>query len=377
VDPGPVIERVEALHLRIPLETPIVLGELVIAHRDFVIVRVRTSDGVEGVAYSLSRGAPVDLVVTDQLAPLLVGRDPLDIPRRIEELTRAMVALGPVGIVQRAISLLEICLWDIKGQVAGLPVWRLLGGYRDAAEVLLVAPYAGPDEADEDYAARLGGLAARGYTALKLYPLADPAAMARRLAALRDLLGGDIGLIVDMAWSWRSSRQAIDAVRGWEGYDLAWVEDPFPSSDWRAMRELSDAVRTPIAAGDEVTVRETMEALIEERAVDLVRLDATTIGGLSAFAAVRESAARARLAISPHAYPEIHRHCVFAWPDVGPVEIFPPRSPTWGTYRFLPEEPDLPATGGLLAAPMEPGLGLRIDWAAARSLATRTTSASR
>ncbi|CAN5605266.1 enolase C-terminal domain-like protein [soil metagenome] len=377
MDPSLAIERVEALYCRVPLETPIVLGELALAERDFVIVRVRTTDGREGVAYSLSRGAPVDLVVTDLLAPLVVGRDALDIPRRIEELTRALVALGPEGVVQRALSLLEICLWDIKGQVAGMPVWRLLGGYRDAAEVQLVAPYAGPDETDEAYAGRLHGLAARGYTALKLYPLADPAAMARRLSALRDTLGEDIGLIVDMAWSWHTGRQAIEAVRGWEDYRLAWVEDPFPASDWRSIRALSEAVRTPIAAGDEVTVRETTETLIAERAVDLVRLDATTIGGLSAFAAVRESAARARLAISPHAYPEIHRHCVFAWPDVGPVEIFPPGSPTWGTSRFLADEPDLPAGGGPLPAPTEPGLGLHIDWAAARSLALRTTSAGR
>ena len=336
-------------------------------HRDFVVVRVRTVDGVEGLAYSLSRGAPVDLVVTDMLAPLLVGRDSLDIARRVDELSRAMVTLGPVGIVQRAISLLEICLWDIKGRVAGLPVWRLLGGYRDAAEVLLVAPYAEAEETDEDYAERLTAQAARGYSALKLYPLADPASMARRLSALRDVLGARIGLIVDMAWSWRSVRQAIDAVRRWEEFDLTWVEDPFPASDWRSMRALSEAVRTPIAAGDEVTVRETMEALIAERAVDVVRLDATTIGGLSAFAAVRDSASRARLTVSPHAYPEIHRHCAFAWPDVGPVEIFPPRSLTWGASRFLTDELDLPAADTMLAAPTEPGLGLHVDWAAAGS----------
>jgi L-alanine-DL-glutamate epimerase-like enolase superfamily enzyme len=377
VGAGLTVERVDALYCRIPLEQPIVLGELVISHRDFVLTRVRTSDGVDGLAYALSRGAPVDIVVTDLLAPLLVGRDAQDIARRVEEMTRAMVTLGPDGIVQRAISLLELCLWDIKGRVASMPVWRLLGGYRDQADVLLVAPYAAPDEVDEAYAERLTEHAARGYAALKLYPLPNPAAMAKRLAVLRDVLGARIGLIVDMAWSWRSSRQAIEAVRGWEGSDLAWVEDPLPASDWRSLRALSDAVETPIAAGDEVTLRGTMETLIEERAVDVHRLDAMTIGGLSAFAAVRGSASRAGLTVSPHAYPEIHRHCVFAWPDVGPIEVFPSRSPTWGTSRFLEDEPDLPGAAGTLAAPMEPGLGLHIDWAAAGSLALRTTAATR
>ena len=373
----PVIDRVEAWHCRIALQTPIVLGDLVIKHRDFVIVRVGASDGLQGAAYALSRGAPVDLVVTELLAPVLLGRNALDIPRRVEELARAVVALGPVGVVQRAISLIDICLWDIKGQVAGLPVWRLLGGYRENADVMLVAPYAEAQESDAAYAERLAEPAARGYAALKLYPLADPAAMARRLAALRRTLGDRVGLVVDMAWSWRTAQQAIDAVRTWEDFALSWVEDPFPASEWPSIRALADAVRTPIGAGDEVSVRATMDTLIAERAVDLVRLDATTIGGFSQFAAVRESAGRAGYAVSPHAYPEIHRHCVFAWPNVGPVEIFPPGSPTWGTSSFLEEEIDLSPSSALISAPSDAGLGLRIDWGAVASLSTRSTSVAR
>lgn len=372
-----VIDRIEAWHCRITLDTPIVLGDLVIEHREFVLVRVRTSDGVEGAAYALSRGAPVDLTVTEVLAPLLLGRSALDIPRRIEDLTRAVVALGPTGVVLRAISLLDICLWDIKGQVAGLPVWRLLGGYREAAEVMMVAPYAAPQETDAQYAARLFEPAARGYAALKLYPLADPLAMARRLEAVRGAVGDQVGLVVDMAWSWRTVQQAVEAVQAWDDFGLSWVEDPFPASDWHAIRALADAVRTPIGAGDEVSVRSTMDALITERAVDLVRLDATAIGGFSQFASVRESAHRAGYAISPHAYPEIHRHCVFAWPDVGPLEIFPPGSPTWGASRFLATEIDLPRGSTEIPAPTDAGLGLRVDWAAVASLSARSTSAAR
>lgn len=369
-----MIDRIESWHCRVTLETPIVLGEMVIAHRDFVIVRVSTADGLEGVAYSLSRGAPVDLAVTELLGPLLLGRDALDIPKRMEELRRGMVALGPVGVVGRAMSLLDICLWDIKGKVADLPVWRLLGGYRTSAAVLLVAPYAAPGEPDGAYVERLGPLAQRGYVALKLYPLADPAAMARRLATLRDGLGEDIGLIVDMAWSWRSARQAIDAVKRWEGFGLSWVEDPLLAADWGSIRTLAEAVQTPIAAGDEVSVRAEVDALIAERAVDIVRLDATTIGGLTAFASVRESAVRIGLSISPHAYPELHRHCVFAWPGVEPVEIFAPASPTWGASRFLTDEVDLPSGSSTISAPTAAGLGMQMDWDAVESLSTRSTA---
>ena len=118
-----VIDKIEAWLCRIPLETPIVLGGVVISERDFVIVRVRTTDGLEGYAYSLSRGAPVDITVTDLLGPILLGRDALDIPRRMDELTRGVVALGPIGVVGRAMSLLDVACVDRLFR----SLWRLVG----------------------------------------------------------------------------------------------------------------------------------------------------------------------------------------------------------------------------------------------------------
>lgn len=368
------IERLETWYLRIPLATPIALGSLRIAHRDFVIVRVRTKGGATGVAYSLTRGSPLDLVLTDVVAPLVLDKDALAIPARMDDMVRGVTTLGPVGLVGRAISLLEICLWDIKGHVAGLPVHRLLGGAREAAPVLAVAPYAAPEEDDEAYAERLIPIAERGYQTLKLYPLADPGRMTRRLAAIRRALGDEIGLVVDMAWSWRSAAEAISAVRQWEDFGLTWVEDPFPSWEPVAMRQLTDATRTPIAAGDEVSVPAVMETLIADRAVDVVRLDATSIGGIGRFGELSAMARRAGFQVSHHAYAEIQQHCAFAWPEVTPIEIFLPGSQTWGTSSFMHEDLDLPAGASMLPAPTQPGLGLAIDWVAVERLAQRRSA---
>jgi L-alanine-DL-glutamate epimerase-like enolase superfamily enzyme len=368
------IERVETWYLRVPLPTPVVLGSIVIRQRDFVVVRVLTAGGVEGTAYSLTRGAPLDTVITDLLAPVVVGRDALDTTRRHEELSRAMVSLGPVGIVGRGISLLDICLWDVKGRLAGLPVHRLLGGYRTASPVMLVAPYAADGESDVAYAERLAPLAARGYWAIKLYPMADAAAMARRLATLRRVLGDEVRLMVDAAWVWRTAQEAITAVRQWEPYHLTWVEDPFPSSEWVPMKALADAVETPIAAGDEVSVDVIMERLAARRAVDVLRLDATSLGGFTGFAPVRHSTARRGFAISTHTYPEIHRHCTYAWPEVLPFEVFLPGSPTWGVSRFFRSEIDLAEGATEIGAPTQPGVGLDLDWGAVEALALRKAS---
>jgi L-alanine-DL-glutamate epimerase-like enolase superfamily enzyme len=371
------IDRIETWLCSVILDKPVTLGQLVISHRDFVVVRMRTSGGAEGVAYSLTRGAPLDVVLADVVAPRLLGREALDTAARHEEMRRGVVTLGAVGLVGRAISLADICLWDLKGRASGMPVWRLLGGYRDQAPVGLVAPYAGPDEADETYADRVAELALRGYASIKLYPAADPAAMAHRLAAIRERAGDETGLVIDMAWSFRTAAEAIRSVRMWEPFDLAWVEDPFPSEEWRAMRALADAVSTPIAAGDEVSVPGTMERLITERAVDLVRLDATSIGGFTGFAALRQAAADAGYVVSTHAYGEIHRHCSYAWPNVTPIELFPPGSPTWGASHLLAAELDLPLGDDTLPAPTEPGLDLALDWDAVQAMAARHTVVQR
>ena len=365
------IERVETWYIRVPLATPIVLGSLRILQRDFVVVRVRTAGGVDGVAYSLTRGAPLDSVLADVVAPGLLGKDALATAARTDEMTRAVAHLGPVGLVGRAISLLEIALWDIKGQVAGLPVHRLLGGARESVPVMVVAPYAAPDEDDVAYAARLVPHAERGYCAMKLYPLADPAAMARRLAAVRAAVGPDIGLVVDCGWMFRTPAEAIAAVRQWEDFDLTWVEDPFPSWEPRSMKALTDAVRTPVAAGDEVSVPSVMETLIHDRAVDVVRLDATSMGGFAGFGRLAAQAHAAGFQSSHHAYGEIQQHCVFAWPGVTPVEVFVPGSPTWGTSRFMTHDLDLPPGATELPAPTAPGVGLAMDWVAVSALAMR------
>ena len=85
------------------------------------------------------------------------------------------------------------------------------------------------------------------------------------------------------------------------------------------MKALTEAVRTPVAAGDEVSVPSVIETLITDRAVDVVRLDATSMGGFAGFGRLAAQAHAAGFQSSHHAYGEIQQHCVFAWPAVTPV----------------------------------------------------------
>ena len=116
------------------------LEDFEIRSREYVVVRESlTTSGLEGVAWSLTRGAPMAQVIDSLVAPLAVGQDAFAIPALLERFEQQLSLLGTDGLVQRAISLLDIALWgDIRGKAFGAPVWRLLGGYRTVAPTLLV-----------------------------------------------------------------------------------------------------------------------------------------------------------------------------------------------------------------------------------------------
>jgi L-alanine-DL-glutamate epimerase-like enolase superfamily enzyme len=359
---GSSIARIEAWAISFPLRSPLQFGDLRIDRRHYVVTRLTTRDGVEGVAYGLSRGAPIDLVVTELLGPLLLGQDGLDIPRLTERCRQAMVPLGWTGLLQRGMSLIDIGLWDIKARIAHLPLWRLIGGYRTSVPVMLVDGYAQANETAAGFAKRLGARAEEGIAAIKLANQADPAEMSARLAAVREAVGPDVTLVLDIVWAWRDVNAAIDIARRWEPARLAWIEDPFPPDFVSQTRRLKASLATPIGAGDEVSSPAIFEALLDGEAIDIVRLDATTIGGITGFAKVQALAAAGGYRVSPHIYPEVHQHCAFAWPSIEPVEMFPVGSAFDFSHQFVKAGALDFETPGLLRAPNREGSGLEIDW---------------
>src|SRR3954454_21344642 len=135
VDP---IAEVRAVTTQLDLPRPLQLGSMHIAHRAYAVVTVRTESGLVGKAFALSRDAPVAAVANEQLAPVLVGRDSDLVAARFDDCFRATIASGRVGVVMRALSLVDVALWDLKGQRAGLPLWRLLGGFAPEVPAMIV-----------------------------------------------------------------------------------------------------------------------------------------------------------------------------------------------------------------------------------------------
>ncbi len=358
-----------------PLPEPFQLGTTVVSERDYTVVRIETDDGVEGIAFGLSRGAPLDVVFSEMIAPRVLGKDASRSSSLAVSFAGTMAHHAPEGLVQRALSLLDVAVWDIKGKIAGQPVWSLLGGNRSTAPVMLVEGYPIASENDEGFAERLAERARAGYSALKIAnPGGDPKQLTKRLHLVREAIDERVAITVDIDLGWTDVPAGLAQARSWSDLSLAWIEDPFHAHDTDGLRRLRDALDIPLAAGDEVTNSQTLHALIEQQAVDVIRLDVTCGGGFTGFAPTYHHAVRGGTAVSTHVFPELHRHVVFAYPDCGPVEMFADGS-RWDTsYRFVqPPAVRLEQDTGVVVvdAPTDPGLGLVFDWPAVKAHAVR------
>jgi D-arabinonate dehydratase len=153
----------------------------------------------------------------------------------------------------------------------------------------------------------------------------------------------------------------------WRPYHLTWIEDPFPAEDVRRAAEFRHRTHLPLSIGDEQSGRWAFRELILHDAVDYLRLDATTIGGISEFARVAALAATWSIPIGTHVYHHFHIHCAAAYAHTFAVEYCDKDGIVDIAARFLVA--DLIPENGSLRVPQTPGLGVEIDAQAVREFA--------
>lgn len=356
-----------------PLPHPLSFGCYAINSREYVVVRIRTVDGVTASCVGLSRGLPIDLVVLEAVGPHVLRRNALEIETIREGVRQGTRALGRSGIVTAALSLVDICLWDVKAQLAGMPLWLLLGGDPRVLPVLLVEGYSLPDEDDQQFADRLAERIESGYTAVKLEAASysDPARVARRLMLIRDRVGYVPALVVDMAWSWESAVEGARAMRLWEPAQPAWIEDPMPRHLRSEMARLRTLSNQPLGVGDEASDIGELTALLADGLLDTVRVDALTIGGIGPARELTALALREGKVVSTHAHPEVHQHLAFAGPGHAYVEEFPVERGFDLTHALAEYPLDHPSTGFIRATTV-PGTGVSLRDAQVARHAYRT-----
>jgi len=361
------VASVEVFDCVVPLPQPLRVGSATVASRSYVLVRLRTVGGAEGIGFAFGRGLPVARVISDALAPVLLGCDVRHPERVRERVAGAYWSYAEQGLVAVALSAIDLALWDILGKLAGLPLADLLGRRDSALDACLVGGYLteGDDRGLAGLEEEIGGFVEQGVRAVKLtIGVGSPTDDGERLRLVRRILGDDGLIVVDAFRTFRSLDDALARLRLLEPHDLSYLEDPFAESLVPLILELRRRTAVPIGLGENLSGHRTFRALIASGAADVVRCDATVVGGVREFMAVAALASAHGLQLSTHVHPEIHVHFAAACANRHPagLEVMLPTSGIDGFHRLLRSPLEL--TGGQIRVPDRPGLGLDIDWAA-------------
>ncbi len=259
-----------------------------------VLVEIEADDGVSGVGLG-GGGWPGAFAVEHYLKPLLIGEDPLATERLWETMYRATYRHGQAGILLMAISGIDLALWDLKGQVMGQPVWRLLGGKaREQVPVYATVRDAAWAQAQGFCGVKLGGP----------YGPRDGREGVRKneayVAALRERVGPDLDIMIDCARTW-DVEYTIHMARVLAPYRIRFIEEPIPSHDVDGYLRLRRSVHsTLIACGEHVFTRYAARALLEKGAVDILQPDIRWTGGLSEVIKICDLAAAYHIPVMPH-----------------------------------------------------------------------------
>ena len=336
-----------------------------------VLVEVRTDAGIIGVGEALARFSPkayADLIETS-LKPRLVGGNPTDIQAHWRTMRRALSGRSG-GMLFEAIAGVDIALWDILGKVAGLPIYRLLGGM-GRTEVPVYA--ASVNWGSEEFMDReLDNYLEKGFPRIKI-KVANPVKDAcRRIGRLRKRAGDDIELCVDANWAY-TLEEAVEVGRALSDNAYFWFEEPLRPEDETGYEELHRRCATPLAAGESNYTLDQAMRLVANRTLSYLQPDVARSGGISETRRMAEFAAAHDVQYAPHigmsgiVCETASVHLAAAMPNIRAMECETDASPFKTALTGAAPGADR-QKNGMLSVPTGPGLGIEIDWDAVARL---------
>ena len=362
------VSRVEAIPLSVPLDTPWRTGVATFTGYYMVLVRVTTNDGLVGYGECLARYQPrawSDLV-NDVLGPKVVGEDPFDVEWIWHHLYRSFGSFSghSRGIFVEAISGIDIALWDLMGKAAGLPIHKLLGGFRRDR----IAAYASSvlvQDADA-MVRRATGMVEDGFRALKVKIGRTAAEEREVLSAIREAVGDDVTIFVDSNGAYRYP-EALKIARLLEELDVGWFEEPVRTEDRRGYAKLRQATTVAIAAGEGEFTRFGMHELLETGAIDVIQPDVSRSGGITETRKLWTLASLYNAQYAPHVggsgavCAAASVHLAAAAPNFFTYECSVNPNPLRDDLSPEPIGHGSRISDGFLPVPDRPGLGIEID----------------
>jgi len=341
--------------------------------RQAAIVIVSTDEGIDGVGESYGPARAIARTIESYCAPIILGKDPFNSSIIWDTIYGNFPHNSQKGILLEALSGIDIALWDIKGKVVGLPVYKLLGGaYRDRAHAYATGLYR-PDVKNvrEALVEEALGYKRNAFFAIKLKIGHSPSPEEDLdiIRAIREAVGDDVKLMVDANCAYNAT-EAIRLARQMEQYDVYWLEEPVPPEDIDGSIEVKNNTSIRIAGGECECTRYGFRQLITRRAVDILQPDVCIAGGFTEMQKIVAMATAWNIQCTPHVWGTnvaiaAALHCYAAIPDI-PHTLNPPEpffecdcSPNplreGITYeKFTPRD-------SYIDIPQKPGLGVTVN----------------
>ena len=355
-----------------------------------VLVEVLTDEGLigvgeAGIVYGAGSTAAAGMV-KDLVERHLLGQDPFRIEAIWSEMyDHSFWAKGGGPIVFAGISAIEQALWDIKGKALGVPVYEMLGGRcRDHVRVYANG-WSFHCHQPEEFAREAERVAADGFRALKLYPLASPvkptsdsglrhvsrrsvdreaeALAVARVRAVREAVGPEVEIMLDMSAS-ATPETMVRIARRLRELDIAFLEEPVDPFDVEALKLLRERVDIPIAVGERLYTRYGFRRVMELHAADILQPDVGYVGGILEAKKVAAMAETYQMRIQPHLVCASPVSTAAALqldaciPNFYIHEHYPYRSAEH--HALVDHAPELDLRGDLLPIPSRPGLGVEL-----------------
>ena len=355
--------------------------------QDTILVEIYTDDEIIGygetdtnpwVAKALI-DSPGTHTMDQSMKDILIGKDPLDISKRWEELYIGTAMTGRRGAGVNAIGAIDMALWDIKGKYEGKPVYELMGGNVHDT----ITPYASLQplgSSFEEYRDSLVEWAERakklGFKAVKSeVTMNGPYAhngMSENddkhtlvIEAVRNALGPDIKLMVDVQYKWRTAEDALRTVKNWKDFDIYFLETPVWTDNLDDYSRMHEEAPMKIAAGEWLTTSHEFKDLIEKGKVDVAQPDIGRVGGLTEAMKISSIVDENKRIIVPHCWKtsisiSATAHFAFNTPSCKFIEYLPPQLCHETLRKELANE-GFEFKNGLIQLPTKSGLGIELN----------------
>ena len=339
--------------------TPIRNGRYTYTASGTVLVRVHTDGGVTGIGWAGGQVGPDRAIyeAAKSLSQLAVGLDVFAVEQLWELMFQPKI-YGRRGLTTRAMGAIDIAMWDAAGKSVGLPLYKLLGGYRDRVPAYLAGGYYVEGKGLDGLAQEMLDKVAAGarYVKMKIggAPLSEDI---ERVRVVREAIGPEINLMVDANNAF-SVLEAVRFAKRAEKYEPFWFEEPVHAEDYAGLAQVKRSTVIPIATGENEYTRYGFRDLIASGGADLLQADALVLGGVTEWKHIASLASAYGLPMAPHGSALLHVHLVAAVSNGLIVEhVISEGESRRGMFQTrLTLDAD-----GMISPPQAPGLGIELN----------------